>query len=342
MACYHPQKILKLDTEKYLNMSKYPVKNGIMFVSKDTNSVQLFDKCSKKIIDTNDFIYVPCQNCVGCRMDYAKVWANRCCLEALDYTHNYFITLTYDSQSIPYSSDGVATLFKRDLQLFLKRLRKHFKKYYNHDGIRFFACGEYGSEEYTQRPHYHIILFNCPIPDLTPFYSNFNGDMVYTSQLIFDLWQRKGFVVIGDCDWRSCAYVGRYVMKKHKGKDKDWYFNNGLMPEFCTMSRKPGIGYKYYDKHKRDIYDFDSITIATKDGHKSFKPPRYFDNLFALESPEQLELLKERRRKVAEYNMELELSNTDLSFYDYLGVKEKEFLRKASALYRKMKVLKGD
>lgn len=47
-------------------------------------------------------------------------------------------------------------LCKRDVQLFLKRLRKYLDKYEGQK-IRYFVTGEYGPESF--RPHFHILLF---------------------------------------------------------------------------------------------------------------------------------------------------------------------------------------
>lgn len=47
-------------------------------------------------------------------------------------------------------------LCKRELQLFMKRLRKYLEKYEGQK-IRFFATGEYGPTSF--RPHFHIILY---------------------------------------------------------------------------------------------------------------------------------------------------------------------------------------
>lgn len=50
-------------------------------------------------------------------------------------------------------------LSKRDLQLFMKRLRKYISKYSN-EKIRYYAVGEYGPVHF--RPHYHLELwFSC-------------------------------------------------------------------------------------------------------------------------------------------------------------------------------------
>lgn len=51
-------------------------------------------------------------------------------------------------------TDKVPILYKRDLQLFIKRLRK---KYERTENLRFFACGEYGPVHF--RPHYHLLLW---------------------------------------------------------------------------------------------------------------------------------------------------------------------------------------
>ena len=53
----------------------------------------------------------------------------------------------------PSCTGNIPFLYKRDVQLFLKRLRKYIKN----EKIRFFLCGEYGTEKL--RCHYHLILW---------------------------------------------------------------------------------------------------------------------------------------------------------------------------------------
>ena len=111
--------------------------------------------------DLMPVIQVPCGKCLECRIQYARSWADRCVLEAKQYKYNYFVTLTYDDAFLPNRN----SLCPKDLQLFIKRLRKHYSKKYPGVKVRFLASGEYG--DLSWRPHYHIILFNCPIDDLT-------------------------------------------------------------------------------------------------------------------------------------------------------------------------------
>lgn len=124
---------------------------------------------------------IPCGKCIGCRLDYSKNWATRCVLEASQWEHNWFITLTYDEDHLPKWENGEycdkngltwidetnewqGYLKPEDMTLFLKRLRKYYKDHFDipatipdqlkdlpkeelpleYQGIRFFYCGEYG------------------------------------------------------------------------------------------------------------------------------------------------------------------------------------------------------
>lgn len=59
-------------------------------------------------------------------------------------------------KSCVYGHGLYALLYYRDIQLFLKRLRKHIDKYYD-EKIRFYIIGEYGTK--SLRPHWHCLLF---------------------------------------------------------------------------------------------------------------------------------------------------------------------------------------
>lgn len=70
-----------------------------------------------------------------------------------DFVHNY--ERLYGKHCV-YGHGLYALLYYRDIQLFLKRLRKHIFKYYG-EKIRFYIIGEYGSK--SLRPHWHCLLF---------------------------------------------------------------------------------------------------------------------------------------------------------------------------------------
>lgn len=236
-----------------------------------------------------------CGQCIGCRLDRSADWAMRCVHEASLYKENCFITLTYDEVCVP--EDG--GLVKEHFQLFMKRLRKKYG-----EGVRFYACGEYGEE--SRRPHYHACLFNHNFIDRKPHSVNGHGNTMYTSDELGKLWT-YGFSMIGDVTFDSAAYVARYVMKKVTGKEADEHYvdkeTGYIMPsEFTLMSRggrkkgPGGIGKGWFDKYKSDCFPSDYLIM--KNGGKRI-PPRYYTNQLELTDPDMYAKIKEQRRKRA-------------------------------------------
>lgn len=282
----------------------------------------------------SDFIELPCGKCIDCRIKYSKAWADRCMLEASYYDSNYFITLTYDDAHLPFSSyvdNGVIkqapTLALRDVQLFLKRLRKQGYKF------RYFMCGEYGSN--TLRPHYHICFFGLKIDDLQLLKKSKHGFDYYISDSISNIWN-QGFIIITPLTWETCAYTARYCLKKVNNNLTDFYEKYNVIPEFITMSRNPGIARQYYDEHKADIYEHDELHIATSKGSRKRRPPRYFDKIFEEEFPDEFEKLKENRAVMAEELKRLKLEQTDLNYLDMLAVEEQDLIRRTHTLVREL------
>ena len=139
-------------------------------------------------------------------------------MEARDHVSNLFITLTYKDSALPeneyidpetgaYEQSPVHTLRRRDVQLFLKRLRKN-----SGQEIRYYGCGEYGDE--TFRPHYHLILFGLDLPasDLSFLRQSSAGFPYYRSELIEKCWPH-GHSLVCNISWDTCCYVARYCTK---------------------------------------------------------------------------------------------------------------------------------
>lgn len=238
-----------------------------------------------------DYIDIPCGQCIGCRLKRSKDWAIRCCLESKYFQSNSFITLTYNDDHLPdcndmINDDGeivpspIHPLKIKDLQDFFKRLRRHmeyhnfpchFKTITTHDSdgnlierevkyyFRYFACGEYGPS--TMRPHYHLILFGFKPDDLILHKRNHLGQPVFRSPLLEKIWH-KGYVTVGDLTFESAAYVSRYITKKVLGENSYIYENYNFTPEFCTMSRCPGIASFYFEDNSNLIYKSDKIYIS--------------------------------------------------------------------------------
>lgn len=144
-------------------------------------------------------------------------------LEAAQYEDNCFATLTYNDKHLP--KDG--NVSKRELQLFMKKLRFHYE-----NKIRFFAVGEYGERE--NRPHYHVMLFD--FPTCMWGISRQRKTCCAVCSFVANIWG-KGHVLLGSVTPDSAAYVSNYVTK-------GWWLEKELdrEPEFTLKSMRPGIG----------------------------------------------------------------------------------------------------
>lgn len=328
-------------------------------VSYNTDHVELDSNgnckpCNDKFISpfakraVHKFIQIPCGRCIGCRLDYSRDWANRCMLELNYHSSAYFVTLTYDDLHLPINHycdmetgeiGSTASLVKRDLQLFMKRLRKaHCAKYGDYALLRFFAAGEYGSQ--THRPHYHAIIYGLKLDDLKFYKRNSfpqNYDL-YNSDWLTKIWG-KGHVVVGNVTWDTCAYTARYIVKKQYGNAAEVYEKYNFVPEFTQMSRKPGIGRRYYEEQKENIKDclLRNDVLFITDGSRTVeaKPPKYYERLFDVDEPDLMSSLKETRQKIAKDLTEIKLEQTSLGYQDMLKAEEANKLASVSALKRK-------
>ena len=276
-------------------------------------------------------IEIPCGKCIGCEMDKTKEWATRCVLESKLYPKQlcWFITLTYNDEYIPTTNvvdylrgtlTRRMTLHKKDLQDFLKRLRRAWEYKYNWQGIRYFGCGEYGST--TFRPHYHICIYNLPIPDKEPLSRNFEMSRIWVSKEIEKIWG-MGNIVIGQLTYESAAYTARYTLKKQNGLNKALYERLKIEPEFTIMSTHPGIGAGYYQMKKNTIYETDEIFVQNRKGDIiRQKPPNYFDYLYNTEEPEILEEIKAIRLKLAQDQRARERKENTMPEWEYRKMKE--------------------
>jgi len=192
--------------------------------------------------------------------------------EAAQWPVNCFVTLTYGTGNLP----PLASLSHRDFQLFVKRMRKHWRG----KVVRFYMCGEYGP--LNQRPHYHACLFNADFEDRVPSGRSASGEVYYESELLSRLWG-LGRCSVQDLTPETAGYCARYIMKKALGENaKTAYMHvdeEGVIsqrrPEYAAMSLKPGIGAAWFEKYRRDVFPHDFVVA---DGVK--RPvPKYYDKL---------------------------------------------------------------
>lgn len=225
-------------------------------------------------------IMIPCGECVGCRMIWRRQWAVRCMHEKRMHDLSTFVTLTYSDDQLP----PLGSLRLRDLQLFMKRLRLARPV-----GLRFFGCGEYGGA--SRRPHYHLLLFNTDFPDMRYLKQSETDEALYRSSELSSLWS-LGDHYLGAVDYRSCAYVAGYVLKKVGVPDDP---GPGREREFRVMSRRPGIGFAWFEKYLEEAYLHDS---AIMDG-REVRLPRFYDAKKEELDADFMKRLKRKRKREA-------------------------------------------
>ena len=164
---------------------------------------------------TGEWHTFPCGKCLQCLKRRASAWSFRLMQEEKRSDSGLFVTLTYDTRSVPITENGFMTLQKQDVQKFFKRLRKLLPG----AKIKYYACGEYGG--HTLRPHYHIILFNADAASVASAWS-LDGTPI-------------GHIHYGLVTGASVGYTLKYMMKPaiipmHSRDDR--------VKEFSLMSKE--------------------------------------------------------------------------------------------------------
>lgn len=213
-------------------------------------------------------VLIPCNRCIGCIERKRSGWTIRLKEELRNSKTAYFVTLTYSEENLTLNDEGQGTLVKRDVQLFLKRLRKTLKN----QKIKYFCVGEYGSQ--TDRPHYHLIIFNV---------------QAGAWDIIEKSWS-MGFCHFGEVEIASIHYVTGYLLKtleKTAGKN----------PPFMTCSQ--GLGASYVDR----MGDYHRTNLENQytffDGQKASLPVYLRDKIFNpydIEKMSQTNLIEKDRQ----------------------------------------------
>jgi len=243
-------------------MCKYPLRVKLPYAQVHSGNVTAYSD-------------VPCGTCPECTARKVSQWSWRAMQQQADSYSSYFETLTYDSEYLPHTKQGLPTLSTRDLQLFSKRLRhltdKENKRrkaalaakgilYFPRPPIKYIAAGEYGSN--TLRPHYHVILFNAEL------------------SAIHEAWT-LGRLHVGTVTASSVAYTLKYISKK---TDMPHYMVDHVVPEFRISSQAIGTGYLTAENiawHRADL--FGRYRLKTPQGQTVAMPRYMADKIYTTE-----------------------------------------------------------
>lgn len=263
---------------------------------------------------TFEEVAVPCGHCFSCLKNKARDVTVRAFHESRLHKSNCFVTLTVSPDKIdqvfpPVSVYGVGdrlnSLDHRPFQLFMKRLRKRLGT----DRIRFLMCAEYG--ERSLRPHFHAILFGVSPDERSPVFVTRTDPLLGTNRTMSSGFLRSkaieeswpfGNVYIGSVSPASIAYCAGYTMKAYTlGRDKQWYIDRGLVPEYQKWSRNPGLGAGWLDNNLSDLYrenDFTRPGVVDNSCLMSgctLALPRYYrDRVFSL-ADKDVDILSKNR-----------------------------------------------
>lgn len=241
-------------------------------------------KCDNPVFVDHDVGKIPvqCGKCPPCRKRRVDSWVFRLQQEAKVSSHAHFVTLTYDTVSVPITDNGFMTLRKSDLQNFFKRLRQIISRNLtDFCKIKYYAVGEYG--ERRHRPHYHAIIFNCPS---IRFYSE-------AWSLLDNQGVRKSFggIDVGTVTGGSIAYCAKYLDKPRRRRK---HSREDFSREFSVMSK--GLGKNYIDNYQVFSYHRENPLqlYVTKPGGFRIAMPRYYrEKIFDVEERRsQLPLIK--------------------------------------------------
>lgn len=283
-------------------------------------------------------VEVPCGSCILCRIARTREWSTRLQLENSQWNESVFVTLTYDDDHLRVTPCGHSTLWKPDLQNFFKRLRDFLYHCAIDDlvgpdapdcaitkdvlirardlsRIKYFACGEYGSDQNTARAHYHAIIFGLSPRDIVTF------RRIWTN----------GFVSVGGVSPQSIQYVTGYVRKKliKKSKAPEDCVCLHRVPEFQLQSQGLGLDgfYSLKDKTSDRFYIY-------LNGHRE-SIPRYF-----LKKDRELHNRVAASRRGCDTRMEnlkraQEILNMRAKDVDILVEQQKSAIHKAKTEYAK-------
>lgn len=212
-------------------------------------------ECVKMVEVCHDDVYhkVPCGKCGFCLESKRSQWMFRIHWEMFHQLNpGWFLTFTYSEKYVKRTADGRLSLRFKDIQKFLKRLRK--AKYY----AKYICVGEYGGK--TKRPHYHVLLWtDCKPEALEKFWTTKKGALL-------------GRIHIGRITMQSALYALKYIIQPKQKME------NGLEETRAQFSHGLGLAYLGIGVYDYHTFDYESPVFTSMVDGLVVALPRYFQN----------------------------------------------------------------
>lgn len=208
---------------------------------------------------------VPCGRCVACMINRRNQWFFRLSHECDIATSAYFITLTYNEESLPTD----LRVHSEDCQKFLDRFRTYMnqgRKGSERFKIKYFLVSEYGGT--THRPHYHVLLFNYPF-DKETLIRHLKKTWKLCDPFEFEMPD-----VVGDVTPASIMYVTKYCLDNILCDSDD---------EKTFMLCSNGIGANYLTPAMSDFLRSSYRSVGYVNGYLLGLPRYYTDKVYNIE-----------------------------------------------------------
>ena len=266
---------------------------------------------------TRGGVMTPCNACENCLKRRVSNWSFRLMQQAKTSYSAYFVTLTYDNNTVPITKNGFMGLRMDDVQRFFKRLRKAHDQYDRRireqtgkdftRKLSYYCVGEYGGR--GDRPHYHVILFNAELHLLigSKYADYFKRSLIELdgkTEYACPLWgfaesytfgvkmfrvpnaRTIGHITVGHVSEASVGYTMKYISKPSR---IPMHRNDDRKPEFSISSK--GLGKSYLTGqmiawHKADLENRQYVNLP--DGKKCSMPRYYKKKLLSLQELECL------------------------------------------------------
>lgn len=301
----------------------------------------------------DDNLYVPCGKCPNCRSRLRFDLSTRIFFETAFAKSAFFITLTYNDESLPLSKEGKPAFDKIQVQDFMKRIRRKLEPC----RLRFFLTCEFGDGEDAQkylkqygtefgRSHYHAV-----------FICDHKLKLREMRDYVQAAWP-FGHSCVSSCSMARIQYATQYALKDEDYLYKKYEEGDPCKP-FRLFSLKPGLG-AGFGVDEKPIIEFlneylyndgihfrDRLTVA---GHQRGIPRYWKDRIdpsiseelkekgksFLDEHQEEMQRIRSESLILASDGKEIWIDGKLLQDYS----KDNEILRKRRAIRRLRKLQK--
>lgn len=237
---------------------------------------------------------MPCGRCPACMRNKSNQWVFRMNEEMKVSNHVYFFTLSYRDEDLPMAcyvpeKRVFPCVSRRDIQLFLKRLRKNLEV-----SFKYHIVAEYGPN--TLRPHYHGMIFS---------------QYVILQEDVLSAWQHQDLVYKTfdeTFDRNAAGYCAKYL-----GKIPflpDYIKNSDRIYRPFTLCSK-GLGLTYLETNpqlvSKKVDQLEDFVVL--DGRRQAMPRYYANKLFpidkeGIENRESLHYQLKLRKAKLRYDIE--------------------------------------